>query len=144
MVRSKKSLLLVLIQFSCIAIIAVYAGVRGTLLQNLTTIAAFLLGIWAIGTMRFSVNIFPDVRQRQALFTSGPYRYIRHPMYTAVLLATLAWSTNRLDILSLFVWLALVVTLLIKISHEEKLLTNKFNNYRLYQQKTKKLIPYVY
>lgn len=55
-------------------------------------IAGLYLGLWAVLRLRpRSVRVvLPDVPRNAPLVTRGPYRWIRHPMYTAVLLITLA------------------------------------------------------
>ena len=50
-------------------------------------IAGIMLGIWAIAIMGMTnTNITPLVKQSAILVTNGPYAFIRHPMYSAVLL----------------------------------------------------------
>ena len=139
-----KSYLLVGIQFSLIAVIVWYCGVVGSPGQNIATFIAGALGIWAIATMRLKVNVLPDVRTSQALYTNGPYAYIRHPMYTAVLFATAAWVTNRFEIIAIVCWLVLLADLLYKLHYEERMLQRKFPSYSTYMQHTKRLIPFVY
>jgi len=48
-------------------------------------IAGVILGIWAVVVMgRENTNITPLVKQDSHLVTNGPYAFIRHPMYSAV------------------------------------------------------------
>ena len=139
-----KSYLLVVAQFGLIAFFVWYCGVWGDLVSNILTYIAIAIGVWAIITMRFRVSVLPDVLDKQELFTGGPYRYIRHPMYTAVLTATFAWMLNRLDVVSVMAWLLIVIVLHIKLSYEEDQLSKKFSNYKQYKARTKRLIPYLY
>ncbi len=138
------SILFVSLQFILIFAIALHAGVRGGAVQNTMTILAIALGVWAITTMRLKVNVFPDVRTSQRLYTGGPYRFIRHPMYTSVLLATLAWVLNSPDTLAWVMWLALLINLLAKLRYEEMLLKQKFPDYKAYALRTKRLLPFLY
>ncbi len=140
----KKAYILVVLQFSMLFAIAYYCGVWGAWWQNAVTMAALGLGVWAVAAMRFSVNILPTVRQKQQLFTSGPYKYIRHPMYTAILLATSMWVLNRVDAVAVALWLALLIVLVVKLHYEETLLTKHFSGYKQYTKTTKRLIPFVY
>ena len=141
---SVKSTIFVTVQFVLIFVIAAGGSIWGGLAQNVLMFGAVLLGLWAIITMRLHVNIFPDVRQKQQLITAGPYRYIRHPMYTAVLLATAAWTTNGPSALTVIAWLLLLVDLHMKLTYEEKLLAKHFPEYGTYIRRTKRLIPFVY
>lgn len=77
------------------------------------------------------------------LVTSGPYRYVRHPIYSGILLA----STGTAVALS---WPWLVVVAVIGIyfvysaSVEERFLEEQFpEQYRAYERTTKMLVPFV-
>lgn len=139
-----KSKIFVTLQFTLIIIIFKNSGFWGDITENIIMLTGLVIGLWAITTMNLRVNIFPDVRENQKLFTSGPYRYIRHPMYTAVLLTTLAWSLHDLNFVSSALWLLLLIVLLLKLRYEEKLLSAKFKSYESYKTKTKKLIPLIF
>ena len=77
------------------------------------------------------------------LVTSGPYRYLRHPIYAAVL--CFAWST-AIDHHS---WQALASAALITIGAavrmyaEETLLIGKYPEYAGYRARTARVIPFV-
>ncbi|HQU29297.1 MAG TPA: methyltransferase, partial [Nitrospirales bacterium] len=49
-----------------------------------------VVGLWALPAMgRHQVKVFPEISVQGKLIVFGPYRWIRHPMYTSVLLVTL-------------------------------------------------------
>ena len=84
-------------------------------------------------------------RSEDNLITSGPYRWIRHPMYTSILFMSLGLTLliQSTVILALFVILTIFVILLIP-SEDAQLQKSygvKFNEYR---QEVKALIPYIY
>lgn len=141
-----KSILFVVIQFACLGLIAI----TGPLLpdQPLLLGIEFLgigLGIWAIFSMRIgNFNITPDPLKWSQLVTKGPYRFIRHPMYLALLLVTLPLLINAFDLLRLIIWLVLLIDLLLKLNYEEKLLSNRVVGYKDYSQRSARLIPYIY
>ncbi len=84
-------------------------------------------------------------RSEDKFVTAGPYRLVRHPMYTAVLLMSLglALLIQSLLILSLFVVLAIFIMLLIP-AEEAQLQEAYGAKYREYRQKVKALIPFIY
>ncbi len=139
-----RSYLLVGIQFALIGFLLWYGGVSGGPLANIFVIVGMLIGVSAIVTMRFRFNVLPEVRAGQKLYTGGPYAFVRHPMYTAVLLVALGLALNRPDIVALMAWLALVLDLRVKLGYEEEALTERFPEYLAYAARTKRLIPWVY
>ncbi|MCS6770573.1 MAG: isoprenylcysteine carboxylmethyltransferase family protein [Kiritimatiellae bacterium] len=101
-----------------------------------------LLGGWALAEMRQSViRVLPDVHPNARLITSGPYRWIRHPMYAALLLLCAgAWLTDP-SWLRLAMIISLGFVLLAKIRIEERSLEARFPAYRDYARCTKRMIP---
>ena len=79
------------------------------------------------------------------LMTGGPYRFVRHPMYTGLLCLSLGLScmTQSLACFAVFgIYLLLIVRL---IDLEEAELRRAYGDqYRLYQRDVRKLVPYVY
>ena len=107
--------------------------------------AAGLLGLWAIGTMGVgNFNVTPDVKHQARLVTGGPYRHIRHPMYTALLMGSLSLVLDAFSLLRLALWLVLFVDLLVKLNYEERLLSQDLEGYSTHMQRTKRLIPFLY
>lgn len=113
-----------------------------TLLQLL----GLAFGIWAIVIMKRSnkFNIPPDVREGSKLVKTGIYKHIRHPMYTAVLLYFLPALIHHFSWWRLGYFSVLILTLLVKINYEERLLKNAFSEYKEYQRSSWHLIPFVY
>lgn len=102
-------------------------------------------GVWAVATMRpGNMNITPDVKDGAQLVRRGPYRWVRHPMYLGLLLATLPLVVTAFSSWRLAFWLILLVDLLVKLHYEEGLLVQKFPLYAKYQTESKRLIPYLY
>jgi protein-S-isoprenylcysteine O-methyltransferase Ste14 len=78
------------------------------------------------------------------LITTGIYKYIRHPIYTAVLLITLSACIALEGKWSLILFLMTIGGLNIRIKNEEKFLLNTFPEYTEYSKKVKRLIPFIY
>ena len=141
-----KSYSLVAIQFACLAVIA-FTG--PLLAQNPLLLALELagagLGVWAILSVRIgNFNVVPDVRADGQLVQQGPYRFIRHPMYASLLLASLALVLDAPLWGRWLVWGVLLVDLLVKLSYEERLLVAHFPAYATYQRASKRLVPFVW
>lgn len=144
--RLAKSLLFVLIQFTCLGMIAItgplFPSTPALLVIELLGIG---LGVWAILTMRIgNFNITPDPLNNSRLVTSGPYHLIRHPMYQAILLTTLPLIVYSFSPIRLTIWLILFIDLLLKMNYEERLLAIKLVGYDSYIERSYRLIPYIY
>jgi protein-S-isoprenylcysteine O-methyltransferase Ste14 len=105
---------------------------------------AGLLG-WAVVTMQpHRVNPLPELRRDARLVTRGPYRWIRHPMYTGLLIALLALVLDRWTVTRFTAWSGLAGLLVVKLNYEERLLRRRFAEYGAYCKRTWRLIPRVY
>jgi len=103
----------------------------------------FVLLQWAQVTLANSWSDTPRMLKEQTLITSGPYRTIRHPIYTAFILilsSTLLISSNWLIGLC---WAGMVtLEVFSRISFEESLMVEFFGDqYREYMKKTGRLLP---
>lgn len=141
-----KATLFVLVQFAAIGGLLL----TGPWLPQPPALLALLaagvaLGAWAMLSMGFGNFGASPVPLAEARFVArGPYAYIRHPMYTGLLLATLALVLAASSPLRIVIWLVLLADLVLKLHYEEGLLAAKFPQYAEYQKRTKKLVPFIY
>jgi protein-S-isoprenylcysteine O-methyltransferase Ste14 len=84
------------------------------------------------------------VRQDAELVTGGPYRRLRHPMYTALLLACAGLVAIDSRPLRLLLLIALGVVLDIKARREEALLVQRFPEYASYMKRAARFVPGFY
>ncbi len=140
-----KAVILVSVQLLGIAYLAVTGPVfRSNPWGLLAQAAALALGLWAIVYLRLQLRVGPGPAAGARLIQSGPYRLIRHPLYTAALVFVLVMLLNRLTPDRVAVWLILMIDLAVKIPFEERLLCERFSDYRGYMARTKRLIPFVF
>lgn len=78
------------------------------------------------------------------LVRTGPYRLVRHPIYSGASLAALGWAFFRGRWAALFAAALLLQFFDAKASHEELWLAERFPEYRSYRRAVCKLIPFVY
>jgi protein-S-isoprenylcysteine O-methyltransferase Ste14 len=99
-----KSYIFVFIQFVCLGLIAVTGPlIAHNKLYLVIEVMGILLGMWAVWAMKIGkFKITPDISRGGRLVTSGPYEYIRHPMYASLLLITLALIFDRFSLYRLF------------------------------------------
>ena len=79
------------------------------------------------------------------LVTDGYYKHILHPIYLGEIARMFGWVITLSSLYGLIFMIMGSFFLLIRIEVEEKMLIEAFGEeYREYQRKTKKLIPYIY
>lgn len=135
----------VIIQFACIIYLVDILPILQWSYASIIQFLACFLGAWAVYESRKGrLGILPEVLTNSQLINSGPYKKIRHPMYSSLLLFFLPGIVAYPSWKSFLVYIILLVDLIAKLHYEEKLLIEQFPNYTEYQKKTFRLIPYVY
>jgi len=102
------------------------------------------MAVWTLAVNRpGNFNIRPTPRREGTLVTGGPYRWIRHPMYTSVLLgaAGAAWMSHQ--VLDAVLWLGLMSVLVVKAGLEERALVLRFPSYQDYKLRTTRFLPWL-
>ena len=142
---SFESAVYVMIQFASIIVIFLNVSIVPNNLYMVFGIAPFLLiGMWAIFIMKFNFNIAPDIVSDAKLRIEGPYKLIRHPMYTSVLGFTGIYVFDSFTLFNLMMYIILFIDLLMKLNYEEKLLIKRFPEYSEYRKHTKRIIPFIF
>jgi len=137
---------LVFAQFSLIGLMVVYSRSIFTSWIGLSTLfAGVLFGYWAIRHNRGgNFNIRPDLKDGCKLITTGPYHFVRHPMYTSVTLMALALAIATPTYLQWSSLAFLIAVLALKAVREERLWCEGSAAYKVYMTKTKRFIPFIY
>ena len=103
---------------------------------------AVALSIWSRRTFQggqFSIHAEPS---EGPLLSSGPYRYIRHPMYSAVLLLIWLGVLGHLSLVTAVIGLIVTGVVGVRIMAEEQFLRSRFPEYAEYSRTTKRIIPF--
>ena len=140
-----RSTLLVIGQFGSIIILLI----GGDWLIPIWAWILFALGLaiffWAVASLGGdNFTIMPAPRTGNTLSKKGIYRILRHPMYTAVLVCGIAVGFGSP---SLARWIALAVcfvVLILKVRHEEELLTARHPDYPQQMKGVARLFPGVW
>lgn len=113
-----------------------WAGVGGAL-------SGFALLQWAQNTLGKSWSDTPRMIAGQALVSSGPYRYIRHPIYAAFLLILGSLFFISANWLIGLTWIGMtLLEIAARMAFEEALMVEYFGEqYREYMQKTGRVLP---
>lgn len=138
------STLLVALQFGLIALLAwrMETGRAGTVFWVLLA-AGIAVGAWALAANRpGNFNIRPEPKEGGTLVTRGPYRWVRHPMYLALLLAMAAFCASG-DAWQWALWAALLAVLAAKAAREERGLAVAHPAYAGYRARTRAILPFI-
>ncbi len=108
------------------------------------TLSGFFLAVWALRSLGDALTPFPQPLDGVMLNQRGPYRWMRHPIYSGVLLAGFGWALWWLSAAGAICALVLSVFFDRKAAYEENWLRQKYPEYSNYAQRVKKFIPGVY
>jgi protein-S-isoprenylcysteine O-methyltransferase Ste14 len=99
--------------------------------------------VWAVLALGGSFSTYVQVERDQPVVTRGPYRWVRHPSYTGLLLIALGFGIGAANWLSLLICAILPpLGLLPRIAVEESELVRVLGEpYRRYQATTHRLVP---
>jgi protein-S-isoprenylcysteine O-methyltransferase Ste14 len=117
--------------------LSVTAEMVSTLLVLLGSAAA-LVALVRLGS---SFSMMAEARR---LVTSGPYRFVRHPLYLAEELAIIGISMQFFSLSTALVLAVQIAFQLRRMYNEEAVLAETFPEYAAYQQRTARLLPGIY
>ena len=105
--------------------------------------AGIAFAIWARVHIGRNWSPVPTLKEDHELVTSGPYRIVRNPIYTGILLAFLG-SALAGGLVYYFLFVCFLFVFGYRVFREDRLMMERFpNTYPAYRRKTKALIPYV-
>ncbi len=98
-------------------------------------------GLW---DLRAAITPFPKPVEGAPLIEAGAYRWIRHPIYSGLVLCSVGWGALTGSIVVLGAALLLLLLFGAKSAREEAWLSAAHPGYTDYQRHTKRLIPWIY
>ena len=139
--------ILVLLQLSGLVFSCYPVGLQN--LGNVYWLALCACGIGlGIYTLFFNkignFSVYPEIRSHAKLITTGPYRFIRHPMYVSLIIMMIGIALYNYHWINFVGVVMVTVAVIGKATIEEKLLGKHFADYCEYQSTTKRFVPYIY
>jgi protein-S-isoprenylcysteine O-methyltransferase Ste14 len=114
--------------------------VCGTIVSTIGLIIYLLSHVY----LRRNWSLSASIKEAHQLVTGGIYRFVRHPMYSSMIMIVLG-SGLLVDNYLIMLSTSLVgITCHIRATREESLLAEEFPEYREYSKKTKMFIPWIY
>ena len=139
---------------SVLAYLAMVGGIIGLILSRkllspspfvlAPQAAAVLLMLWArltFGRRSFHATANPT---EGGLVTTGPYRFIRHPIYTGVCLFVIPAVVAHWSVVAVVCGILVLAAAFLRIFLEEKMLVVRYPEYRQYSAHTPRMLPLIF
>jgi protein-S-isoprenylcysteine O-methyltransferase Ste14 len=115
------------------------------LLGDAVTLAGLIFACWARTILGGNWSSMVTFKEGHELIERGPYQFVRHPIYTGLLVMVVGTAIVGGRGAYLLGGAATFVALLAKLRQEEALMTRHFpDTYPAYKQRTKMLIPFLF
>ena len=109
-------------------------------------LAIFGVLLFLIAMLQLNKNLspFPSPKSGSELVRSGLYKFIRHPIYTGILIAFIGFALFSESIYRILITFGLYLLFLIKTEYEEHRLQEKFSEYDRYKEVTGRFLPKIF
>ena len=104
-------------------------------------IIGLLLVVLGILSLNANFSPFPTPKSNASLISHGIYKYVRHPVYSGIILSLFAYAFFSNSAFRVVITIALVALFYLKTNLEEKLLRARFPDYKQYMQQTGRFFP---
>jgi protein-S-isoprenylcysteine O-methyltransferase Ste14 len=105
---------------------------------NVLVAAGTAWAVWSLRSLGRNVSV---IAQARALADRGPYRWVRHPLYTGEIVSSLGLALLAGSLAAWGVWLGFCALQAYRALREEQLLVRALPAYRGYQARTAALLP---
>jgi protein-S-isoprenylcysteine O-methyltransferase Ste14 len=116
-------------------------GLTLSLVSLLLMLAGAAFSVYSISHLGRSFSVMPEARQ---LVTDGPYARIRHPLYLGEAVSFLGLTLQYLSLFAITIFAVQIGFQLVRMKHEESVLSGLFPEYLAYKLRTARLVPGIY
>ena len=108
------------------------------------TAVGIAVAIWARLYIGRNWSPRPAMKEEHELVTAGPYAFVRHPIYSGIILAALGSALTG-TVVGAILLVVLGAVFVSRVAREERIMLELFPGaYPPYQRRTKRLIPFVW
>jgi protein-S-isoprenylcysteine O-methyltransferase Ste14 len=112
-----------------------------SLVSLVLIIGGTVFALYAVLVLGRSVSMVPQARR---LVTSGPYAFVRHPVYLGEIVLMIGIALQFLSVWALVLLALQLACQFLRMSNEERVLLAAFPDYADYMARTARLVPGVY
>jgi protein-S-isoprenylcysteine O-methyltransferase Ste14 len=124
--------------------LSLHSGIAGQWVGVVLCVLGFGFAFWARGSIGRNWGMPMSLREGHELVTTGPYAYVRHPIYSGLMLAMIG-TALVLSLLWMIIFPLYFAYFLFSARTEEKMMLAQFPDaYPAYRRRTKMLIPFVF
>lgn len=113
-----------------------------TAIGVLLVVVGLVVAVAGASGLGTSLTPMPTPSASSQLRTGGLYRYVRHPIYAGLLLASLGEVVRSASGWKVAAFLALFALFTVKARFEERLLAERYPEYASYAAHTPRFVPY--
>jgi protein-S-isoprenylcysteine O-methyltransferase Ste14 len=99
---------------------------------------------WSVWSLRFLGKNLSVIAQARGVSDRGPYRVVRHPLYTGEIVSALGLALAAGTLAAAVLWVALLAMQAYRALREEQVLLDALPGYREYRAKTAALVPGIF
>jgi protein-S-isoprenylcysteine O-methyltransferase Ste14 len=112
---------------------------------SIASISLIVLGtLGAVYSLSYLGRCYAVLPQARGLVTTGPYGFVRHPLYVAEQIASLGVMLQFARPWSLIIAAASILAQFPRMHYEEKVLSEAYPAYQDYARRTARLVPGIY
>ena len=108
------------------------------------TALGIAVAIWARLHLGRNWSASPAMKEGHELVTTGPYAFVRHPIYSGIILATLGTGLTG-SVFGIVLFVIVTTMFLFRVGTEERYMMELFpGTYPAYRARTKRLVPLIW
>jgi protein-S-isoprenylcysteine O-methyltransferase Ste14 len=107
-------------------------------ISDLLLMCGMAWAVWSLHVLGRNVSVLAQARD---MVDRGPYRWVRHPLYTGEIVSTLGIAIGANSLAAVAVWLVLCGLQVYRALREEQVLLQALPGYRDYRSRTAALLP---
>jgi protein-S-isoprenylcysteine O-methyltransferase Ste14 len=127
--------------FLCAGLVLLPKTELGPVLSITSTLLILIGAVLSFIVLRWLGKSFSILAEARRLVTSGPYRFVRHPLYLCEGIAVLGVALQVISPVAVVIVLTIALLQFRRMINEEAVLKSAFSEYLVYAERTPRVIP---